>query len=223
MMELNRIYNVDCFDAMQELEDCSIDAVITDPPYCVGISSNGVKSTFTDMSIIKPFYRELYRECARLLKPNGFCYVFTDWRTYPLIAEVVPRYMKHRNMIVWDKASLTASSWYMFSHELIVFSVNGKGTRKFRTNHHDVIRVPRVPEVHRIHLAQKPQALIMQLIEDSTDPGELILDPFSGSGTTAVCCRELDRNFIAFELDEKYYADSVKRLESRDLNIRLKY
>ena len=73
------------------------------------------------------------------------------------------------------------------------------------------------------HPAIFPEKLCKDHIISWSNEGDLVLDPFSGSGTTAVCCRELNRNFIAFELDEKYYADSVKRLESRDLNIRLKY
>lgn len=221
-MELDRIYNEDCFEGMKRIPDETIDAVIADPPYCVGMSSNSTKSSTFDLSIIKPFYRELYRELARVLKPDGWCYVFTDWRTYPIMYDAANSHLNQRNLIVWNKRNPTAGSWYLYSHELIVFCVKGTaGYRKFTHNHFDMITVPKLPTNNRWHTAQKPEALISQLILDSTSEGETILDPFMCTGTMAVCCRELKRHYIGFEIDPANYEKGQKRLELDDQNVRL--
>lgn len=66
----------------------------------------------------------------------------------------------------------------------------------------------------RIHTTQKPLELMTALVRDFTDPGELILDPFAGSGTTGVACKRLGRRFLGFERDPQFHAAAVKRLEN---------
>ena len=68
-------------------------------------------------------------------------------------------------------------------------------------------------EEKRIHPTQKPLKLIERLIYTSSNPGDIVLDPFMGSGATAVGCIKMDRHFIGFELDEKYFEKSIKRIE----------
>ena len=65
----------------------------------------------------------------------------------------------------------------------------------------------------RIHPTQKPETLINRLVLASSNPNDKVLDPFMGSGTTAVSCKKNNRNFIGFEIDEKYYLDSIKRIQ----------
>lgn len=65
----------------------------------------------------------------------------------------------------------------------------------------------------RIHPTQKPETLINRLVLASSNPNDKVLDPFMGSGTTAISCKKNNRNFIGFEIDEKYYLDSIKRIQ----------
>lgn len=65
----------------------------------------------------------------------------------------------------------------------------------------------------RIHPTQKPETLINRLVLASSNPNDKVLDPFMGSGTTAVSCKKNNRNFIGFEIDERYYLNSIKRIQ----------
>lgn len=84
-MKLNKIYNEDCLEGMKQIPDKSIDLIITDPPYSVGVSSNGSRSSFTDNNLIVPFFKQLFKEYKRVLKDGNAFYICTDWRTYPII------------------------------------------------------------------------------------------------------------------------------------------
>ena len=103
-----------------------------------------------------------------------------------------------------------------FIHELILFHC-GKGVSIGATNIIDNIRSfasgAKLVEGEKVHPTQKPVALIRKLIEDSTRPGDLILDTFGGSGTTAVAAIESGRNFVLMEQDEIYYFTAQKRIK----------
>jgi len=73
-MQTNKIYHGDCLDLIKELPDECIDAVITDPPYHQGFTHNGVKGTASDLTICRPFFRQLLADINRVLKPDGFLY-----------------------------------------------------------------------------------------------------------------------------------------------------
>jgi site-specific DNA-methyltransferase (adenine-specific) len=81
-MQTNKIYHGNCLELIKELPDCSVNAVITDPPYQQGVTHNGVKGEATDLNICRPFFRELTIEINRVLKPDGFLYWFTDFKAY---------------------------------------------------------------------------------------------------------------------------------------------
>jgi len=213
-MQLNKIEHGDCLELIKKLPDACIDAVITDPPYHQGITHNGVKGTVDDLSICRPFFRELLREINRVLKSNGFLYWFCDWRGYsfyyPVITEIIPT----KNLLVWDKIGRPCQC-YWFSYELIIFASKGK----CNIVKPSIIRYPgfnyeaRKYDGTKVHPTQKPTKLISELICDCTQEGDLILDCFAGSCTTAVSAIQNRRNFICFELQEKYVEIGNKRIE----------
>ena len=96
------IYNEDCLEGMKKIPDKSVDMIATDPPYCVGVSSNGLKSSFADLNMLRPFWEQCFGEWRRLLKDGGHVYSMTDWRTYPLVMPLFQKYFDMRNLIVWD-------------------------------------------------------------------------------------------------------------------------
>lgn len=196
------------------LPDGSIDLIATDPPYCVGASSNGTKSTFTDFNLMRPFFEQLFAEWRRVLKVGGHAYCCTDWRTYPFLYPLIVKYLRVRNLIVWDYGWLKTGNWYRYTHELIIFAVNGDGKRTFGTSETDVWRLPPVNYTKpKRHPAEKPVELMTRMITNSTAEGDVVLDPFAGSATTAVACIELNRRFIGYELDEYFYGVAQKRIE----------
>ena len=208
------IFNEDCLEGMKLLPDGSIDLIATDPPYCVGASSNGVKSSFTDFNMLRPFWEQCIGEWRRVLKDGGHVYCCTDWRTYPFLYPLFVKYLCVRNLIVWDYAWLKAGYWYRASHELIIFATNGNGKRAFSPSETDVWRIPPVNFTKtRLHNAQKPVELMARMITNSSREGDTVLDPFAGSGTTAVACVKLGRKFIGYELDEQFFEIARKRID----------
>lgn len=225
-MRLDYIDNLDCLEGLREIPDGSVDLIVTDPPYFLSMGHAGDKKnaqnsmlnsnrTFNDLAIAKPFYSQLFREFRRVLKPGGAFYFFTDWRGYAFYFPLINAELPVRNLIVWDKKS-GPGSYYTYSHELIVYGTDApKLLHKGGAN---VWRLPafssgaRATDGEKVHPTQKPVELITKAIEDSTEPGAVVLDTFMGSGTTAVACLRTGRHYIGFELDEKYHAIAEQRI-----------
>ena len=104
-MITNQIYNEDCLEALKRVPDNSVDCIITDPPYFLGMTHNGQKGSFKDLSICKPFYRDLFQEFNRVKKPGACVYFFTDWRGYAFYYPLFDLYLGASNMLVWNKQS----------------------------------------------------------------------------------------------------------------------
>jgi len=225
-MRLNYIDNIDCLEGLAAVPDKSVDVVITDPPYFLSMGHAGCNTnakdsdalnsnrTFNDLAICTPFYKQLFREYRRVLKDDGSFYFFTDWRGYAYYFPLINAELPVRNMIVWDKKS-GPGSFYSFAHELVIFGTykgktkGGVGTNIWRMAAFN--SGARKTNGEKVHPTQKPVELIVKMIEDSTEPGGVILDTFMGSGTTAVACLRTGRSFIGFELDEKYHAIAQQR------------
>lgn len=225
-MRLDYIDNIDCLEGIKEVPDASVDCIVTDPPYFLSMGHAGNKEnaqnsqlnsnrTFNDLAIAKPFYSQLFQEFNRVLKPGGCFYYFTDWRGYAFYFPIINAELPVRNLIVWDK-KCGPGSYYSFAHELIIFGTRGpKLPKRGGTN---VWRAPafnsgaKTTNGEKVHPTQKPWELIAKCIEDSTEPGAVVLDAFMGSGTTAVACIKTGRHYIGFELDEKYHATALDRI-----------
>ena len=203
----------DCLELMPRLEAMSIDLIACDPPYCVGASSNGTKSTFTDFNLMRPFFEQFFKESRRVLKVGGHMYVCTDWRTYPFLYPIMLKFLNVRNLIVWDYGWIKAGNYYRPRHELIMFATNGKSERQVPRAEPDVWqeRCVNVTKA-RYHPAQKPVELMERMIKNSTTEGEVVLDPFMGSGSTGVACRNTNRQFIGFELNEHFFEVARQRI-----------
>ena len=227
-MRLNYIDNIDCLEGLRALPDNSVDCIVTDPPYFLsmghaGSSTNANKNEniangnrcFDDLAICTPFYKQLFSEYRRVLKEDGSFYFFTDWRGYAYYFPLINAELPVRNMLVWDKKS-GPGSYYAFAHELVIF-----GTYKNKTKQGSGTNVIRAAAFssgaaktngQKVHPSQKPIELMAKFIEDSTEPGAVVLDTFMGSGTTAVAALRTGRNFVGFELNETYHAIAQQRI-----------
>jgi site-specific DNA-methyltransferase (adenine-specific) len=226
--------NIDCLEGLKEVPDKSVDLVVTDPPYFINMGHSGGKKntkkqrerdevgnglnanrTFNDLAIVKPFYTELFKEWARVLKDDGHFYMFTDWKGYGFYYPIMQNWLPVRNLICWDKGG-APGSYYTYSHELIIFGAYAPKLR--HAGGSNVWRMPafssgaKTTNGEKVHPTQKPWELIAKCIEDATEPGAVVLDTFMGSGTTAVACLKTGRNYIGFELDEKYHAIAQQRI-----------
>ena len=118
-----------------------------------------------------------------------------------------------KQMLIWDKGypglGDLEANWGC-GHEIILYLK--KGRRPIPKRRSGIIHVDKIPSGKNIHPTEKPVALLKELILMSTDPGDLIVDPFSGSGSTSVAAMECGRNSLAFEIDEQYIEPSRARL-----------
>ena len=122
----------------------------------------------------------------------------------------------YKSTIIWAKNNWTAGDLtgdFGKQYELIIYAV--KGDFKFTGKRYpNIWNFNRVPPTDLKHPTQKPQELIEQMIEIGTKEGDLVLDPFIGSGTTACACKKLNRNFIGFEINPDYVKISNERLST---------
>lgn len=213
MSEEFQIYNEDCLEGMKRLADNSVDMIATDPPYCVGASSNGVKSSFADLNLMRPFWDQCFAEYRRSLKSGGHVYLCTDWRTYPFLYPLMIKYLVVRNLIVWNYGWMKAGNFYRHMHELIIFGTKGESRREFSCKESDVWQVRCVNYTKdRNHPAEKPVELMERMIKNSSTKGGIVLDSFMGSGSTGVAAINTGRKFIGFELEEKFYKIAQERI-----------
>lgn len=200
--------------------------VFTDPPYAIFGSSTGVKSDVADDKMVRPFFREVLRAARAHLKPYGHLYVCCDWRSWSawwsVAAEVE---LAVKNCIVWDKGG-GMGGMYMNAHELILFASNApklRVTGQKRSGERVVgdMNVWRIPRASKAelgegdrHNAQKPLALVARAIDNSTEPGETVLDLFGGSGSTLLACEASGRRCRMMEVEPGWCDAIVTRWEA---------
>lgn len=128
-----------------------------------------------------------------------------------------------KNNIVWDKGNTTAGDLagsYGYQYEVIILAV--KGSPKIRGKRHsDLWRFPRVSPDKLLHQNEKPVPLLERMIDSFSDIGDVVLDPFMGSGSTAVACMNMGRSFIGCEIDSGYYEIALNRIDAENSQARL--
>lgn len=232
-MELNKIYNEDCLEGMKRIPDDSIDLVCTDPPY--KLTSRGSSGTmsgywasdkakkglvFDNNDIeIENYLPELYR----ILKDGTHCYIMCNQSNLPHFIEVINHSeFKFIKCLIWDKGNKICGRFYMNCFEYIIMLRKG-GERPINDcGTGDILRIPNKKtkgiDGKNIHDSEKPIDLMGILIQNSSDEGDIVLDPFMGSGTTAIACIKSKRNYIGFEIN-KEYCDKANAKMSNNLNL----
>jgi DNA modification methylase len=197
--------------------------IFTDPPYALFGNSTGCNGV-TDDKMVRPFFRDVLGQCQRVVQTCGHVYVCCDWHSAMTI-EAVSREAEliAKNLIVWDKGDGGVGGMYQHCHELIWFFSNTparttttKKTRGDRTVNGvpNIWRFARVPFSTREHNAAKPVEMIEVPIGASSDPGDIVLDLFLGSGSTLVAAERTDRRCFGMEIDPAYCDVIVKRWEN---------
>lgn len=232
--------NIDlrCGDALtlfSEIENESIDMIIADPPYNLG-KNYGNNHDLRGVDDYLEFTRSWLSEAKRALKPEGTIYVFMGVRFISYLYEILDRELGllFNSWIVWHYTQgLGKTKGFSPRHDdILMFTKSNKFTFNL-----DNVRVPQkyyrernnmrganpgdvwqFSHVHycnpnrQNHPTQKPEGLIERMILASSKKNEVVLDPFSGSGTTLRVCQQLTRQGIGFELNPEYIAMTKKRL-----------
>lgn len=215
-MELNTITHGDAFDLIQEIPSKSVQLVICDPPYFIGLTHNGQRGRFVDLSVAKPFFKHMFREINRILKDGtGELYWFTDWRAEAFYMPLMDAMLDGgvRNSIVWDKGS-GPGNFYAFQYEKILFACKDNNAQKKGTN---IWRSPgfasgaKATNGEKVHPTQKTLEIMEKMVRENSKPGDIVADFFGGSGTTAIVCDKLGRQYYCCELDEENIDIAIKR------------
>jgi len=226
MLETDKIYCMDCLEGMKLLEDKSVDCIITDPPYGINYHSNmgsveykkrlHVYTWDNDFSI-KTYFDDMWR----VLKDDADMFIFGKMLNYPQMCNL----NGFKQVLIWWKASggmgdLTVPA---LDYECIFYFKKGKRPLNQRLGsvykHLTIQRSgeedpnPGIGMSRMKHPTQKPKGIIVDLLSLSTNKGDLVLDCFLGSGTTALACKQLNRRFIGFEISQKYVDIANKRLQ----------
>jgi len=222
-MENIEIINSDCIGQMKNLNSSGIDCIITDPPYGIDFQSNyrnekHIKIQNDDNLEWLPTF---LNECYRVLKDNSHFYLFCSFHNLDVFMIEVKKRFQLKNIIVWEKNNTSMGDLkcdYAPKYEFILFITKGKrelnGTRKA-----NIVKYSRTN--NKYHPTEKPLELMRFLIRNSTNKNDRVLDPFMGSGTTGVACKELDRRFLGYEIERKHFLTTETRLlnVNRSLNI----
>lgn len=220
-MKTNTIIQGDAIKVLKTIQEESIDLVVTDPPYNIGINYGKDKDKREDY--IK-WCAKWLKECERVLKENGSLYVINYPEKNARIFCEFNRATKlmFRNWLVWHYPTNTGHSPTNFTRasRSILFYTKGN---KFKFNLEegevidDVIKMNLVKNVSKEKVKgfpnQIPEKLIELLVKISSNENDVVLDPFMGSGTTAVVCKKNNRNFLGIELDPKSVKIANKRLK----------
>lgn len=207
----------DCLNYINTLQDKSIDCLLTDPPYGENFQMNKYDNELSrkienDESLEDALILldDMLSRVKPKLKDNAHLYIFCSWKNFAEFKEVVSNHFKVKNALIWNKELFGMGDLkgnYADTYEMIIFA---GGNREFVKRPGNIITCRFNEE--RFHNTQKPVDLLSELIENSTDAGDLIFDPFLGSGSTAVASKKLNRNYSGCELDEQNYKITLKRL-----------
>lgn len=212
----------DAIEWLKSLETHSVDLVLTDPAY-ESLEKHRAKGTTTRLKVSKgssnewfPIFpnsrfEEFFTEVYRVLKKDRHFYMMSDSETMFIvkpIAEAVG--FKFWKPVVWDYGRIGMGYHYRARCQFVLFFEKGK--RKLNNlGTPDVLNVPRVVDGYP---TEKPAPLMKIFIEQSTNPDELVVDPFTGSGSTGVAALQADRRFLGCDIQERAVVHARQRLES---------
>lgn len=215
-----RIVAGDCMIVLPRLAAESVELVLTDPPYGIAYETTRPDQTDAANKAIAnddaPFIWWL-REAFRITRDSGGLLCFTRWDVQDAFKLAIESAgWRVRSQVVWHKPGGglgDCKAQFMPTHELLWWAT--KGRFAFPSGRPpSVLTCPTVPWRGRDHPTQKPVALLRQLIESTSRPGDTVLDPFAGSGSTGVAAVEAGRRFLGIELDGQHVASARRRIGS---------
>lgn len=232
-----------CVETMNNLKDNSVDLIVTDPPYNLG---NFMRNRATNLKKMRNNFfgdagwddldfeewiehmNSFFEQSQRILKKGGSIIMFMSLikvETIIKLAEKNKFYYKTTG--VWHKTNPMPRNMnlhFINSIEGWVYFTNIKKTGTFNNNGmaiHDYIESSVTPKNEKIyggHPTQKPEKVIQHFVELLSNPGDVVMDPFMGSGTTGVVAKKLGRDFIGIELQADYFDISLKRISDVSTN-----
>jgi len=240
-------FTIYCGDALKIMGDLQADMLFTDPPYPITEGGNttgemgGAFSRdrydnsgnfFEDM----PEWHELMPLLFSCLKPQAHAYIMAnDKNLRDMLNSAHEAGFRFHNCLPWDKGTVTPNRWYMKQAEFTGFFFKGKAFPITDCSSKQIARVPADDQSQHFvvpdeegnrhgHPTEKPVHLMRHYITNSSQPGQVVIDPFMGTGSTGVAALLEGRRFIGIEKDERWFEVARKRLEEaavRGVQIRM--
>lgn len=224
-----QLLNKDCIEGMKTIVDNSIDLIVTDPPYNISRETNfhtmkGRRGSTMDFGEWDKDFNlcEFIKELPRVLKENSNVVIFNSWENLESLANL----MRANNIVVKRCLVLNKSNPAPFNRDRLfvndvefalwgVYNSKNKPTKWIfnRQEKYEKCVINTTVQSRKYHPTMKDINVVEKLLMILSNKGDTILDPFSGSGTTAIACINNNRNFIGFELDKDYYDISLDRIE----------
>lgn len=219
-----KIFQNDVIKFLKELPDESVDVITTDPAYSgmnqrmkfgngriVGkYQKEGNKKWFEEFHDTEENYRVFLSECKRVLKKQSHLYIMFDSFSMLTLAPLVREYFDVKNILVWDKVNLGMGHYFRRRHEFILFASKGKRELLSKS-------IPDVWKFKRIHKStyptQKPTEVFEAMLAGSIKEGDVVCDPFLGSGSAAIAAMKKNCNFFGCDINEDALNFSIERIK----------
>lgn len=216
--------------ADMQKQGLQVDCILTDPPYNIsrnhqlGFSNMGRAG----MDFGKWDYgfdqSEWIKQCVPLLKNGGSIIIFNDWKNLSYLVEALESSgCVIKDLLRWEKSNpmpRNVNARYVMDFECAIWAVKGKKRWVFNKPENvpylrAVFKSGIVLGSKRLHPTQKQLSVIEEILRIHTNENDLVFDPFSGSGTTALACINHSRKFIGSEIDKKYFEIACERLRDK--------
>lgn len=218
-----KLLNRDCLEVLKALPDNSVDLVVTDPPYEIGTTGGGFvgkKKYFEELESIKDgFDSVILDELCRVMKKIN-CYFFCSQKQIiPLLDYFVKDKKCNWNLLTYHKTNPppACGNKYLTDTEFVLF-FREKGVKiggKYETKKTYYVEPLNKKEKDLYnHPTVKPLHIVENFIINSSEEGDIVIDPFMGSGTTGVAAKNLGRKFIGCELVEEYFNTAKDRIDN---------
>ena len=235
-----KIYNQDCILAMKKIADDTVDLVVTDPPYNLG---NFMKNRDTNLKKMRDNFfgaagwddmefleweksmNKFFASAARVVKPGGAMIVFMAIIKVETVIKLAEKHgFYYKTTGIWHKTNPmprnmnlhfvnSTEAWIYFTYKKKTGTFNNGGALL-----HDFVETAVASNGERNygkHPTQKPECLMQHFVEILSNPGDVVLDPFMGSGTTGVVSKKTGRSVIGVELNEEYFKIAKSRIEEK--------
>lgn len=225
MLEVNKVYNLDCINGLKQLDDNCIDFILTDPPFNVDVDYG---KSYNDNGMDIEYYHWCYswmKELYRVLKDGSYGIIFTgDKKLFYIFRAVMDSGLLFHHFLKWNKPhgqrALSGTVFFNRTELAFVVSKGKPNTKKINRKvvYADTIVCKNTTPNDKFgtvdHNCRRPVDLYRRIIKGFTDKEEIVLDCFMGSGTTAMACKQCHRGFIGFEINPDYVEISDDRIKS---------